>query len=84
MTYKEKIIKLIQFIKEDLNKLITCYTVIVCVSMCLYVFNVYMCLEKYIYPHIEQGLVVKTPKCSDVLPLGSGIIDLVFEYFTVF
>lgn len=39
---------------------------------------------KNIYPHIEQGLVVKTPKCSDVLPLGSGIIDLLFEYFTDF
>lgn len=49
--------------------------------MCLYVFYVF---GKNIYPHIEQGLVVQTPKCLDVLPLGSGIIDLVFEYFTVF
>lgn len=51
------------------------------ISMCLYVFNMSACLEENIYPHIEQGLVVKTPKWSDVLPLDSGVIDLVFWIF---
>lgn len=39
----------------------------------------YMCLKNiYIYTCGEQGLVVKTPKCLDLLPSGSEIIDLDF------
>lgn len=53
MTCQEEIIKLIKFFKEDLSKLIIhCYIVIVCITMCIYVYNVYV-FEK-IYIHAEN------------------------------
>ena len=40
--------------------------------------KVYIYIYIYIYKSTDQGLLVKIPKPSDLVPLGSGIIDLCF------
>lgn len=84
MTCKEKYYKiLIKFVKEDVNKLIIHHYIVI-----VYMFkHVYICINCILVYVIEKiylhttNLVVKTPKCLDLLGSGSVHIDLCFWIF---